>query len=175
MLACYSLIPWVNEDLPPMLLDACTPYVDTRCQRIAEERGYQMTWSDAAPWNRNLDKVDILALPYKDGQFRGVVSCDTVEHVQDMDAALRELHRVTMEGGFLVLCLPVCFLGDGKKRQTTEPCPVGHPMHDHHKWNPGMDMEPRILAAGYSLVARLECARWDKMKTSVIWLLERLA
>jgi len=171
MLACYSLLPWVNEDFPPLVLDACTAYVDPRCKRIAEERGYRLQGCDITAGDKLIDLVDIQRLPYKASQFRGVVSSDTLEHVPDMDVALHELHRVTEPGGFLVLCLPVCFLPDGTKRKNTEKAAPNHPAH--HLWNPGMDMEARVIKVGYSLVARLECVRWDKMKTSAIWLMEK--
>ena len=174
MLACYSLLPVANHyAMPPRLLEACSTVEFPQCGRIAIDRNYRLTVCDIAPEGPCVDKQDILHLTYKDGWFQGVISSDTLEHVEDMDAALAELRRVTANDGFLILCLPVCFLDGGGKRQVTERAAPGDRMH--HLWRPGMDMEPRICAAGYRRVARLECANFKRMHASAIWLMEATA
>jgi ubiquinone/menaquinone biosynthesis C-methylase UbiE len=44
-----------------------------------------------------------VALPYEDDSFDAVVSCGVLEHVQDPDASLDELHRVLKPGGALII------------------------------------------------------------------------
>ena len=49
---------------------------------------------------------DAQNLPFADASFDRVVSCETIEHVPDPWAALREMHRVTRPGGRLFLTTP---------------------------------------------------------------------
>jgi len=42
-----------------------------------------------------------VALPYPDDRFAAVLSCGVLEHVQDPDASLDELHRILAPGGRL--------------------------------------------------------------------------
>lgn len=49
---------------------------------------------------------DAQNLPFADNSFDVVVSCETIEHVPDPWAALRETHRVTRPGGRLFLTTP---------------------------------------------------------------------
>ena len=54
----------------------------------------------------NVAEGSVLALPFGDGIFDGVVSCDVVCQVKDPAVALREFFRVLRPGGTLVLTLP---------------------------------------------------------------------
>ena len=51
--------------------------------------------------------VDITHLPYPSDSFDVVVHSDTLEHVADPDAALRECHRVLVPAGVCVFTVPV--------------------------------------------------------------------
>lgn len=52
-------------------------------------------------------EVDMRELPYSDGSFDLVVHSDTLEHVPNPIAALRECHRVLKVSGALCLTVPV--------------------------------------------------------------------
>lgn len=48
-----------------------------------------------------LDRIDAKRLPYRDGQFAGVMSNSIVHHIPEPLAVLREAVRVTAPGGFI--------------------------------------------------------------------------
>jgi len=50
--------------------------------------------------------ADAQKLPFKDGSFDVVVSCETIEHVPDMALMARELARVARDGALLLLTSP---------------------------------------------------------------------
>lgn len=50
--------------------------------------------------------ADITRLPYLDGSFETIVSCETVEHVPHPERAFHELARVLKPGGRLLLTTP---------------------------------------------------------------------
>ena len=45
-------------------------------------------------------------LPYRDGAFDAVVCTDVLEHVVDLDAAVREIRRVLRPGGLAIIRVP---------------------------------------------------------------------
>jgi SAM-dependent methyltransferase len=50
---------------------------------------------------------DLTRLTYPDACFDLVLTSETLEHVPDLDAALREIHRVLVPGGYHVFTVPV--------------------------------------------------------------------
>jgi ubiquinone/menaquinone biosynthesis C-methylase UbiE len=54
-------------------------------------------------------QADAQALPFEDNSFDVVISCETIEHVPDPRAALREMYRVAKPGGSLFLTTPNYF------------------------------------------------------------------
>lgn len=49
---------------------------------------------------------DAQKLPFANASFDVIVSCETIEHLPEVQAALREMHRVTRPGGRLFLTTP---------------------------------------------------------------------
>lgn len=56
-----------------------------------------------------LTQADAQSLPYATGSFDLIVSCETIEHLPDPAAALREMARVARPGGRLFLTTPNYF------------------------------------------------------------------
>ena len=58
---------------------------------------------------RGLDDVrcaGLESLPFAPGAFDLVLACDVLEHIEDDTGALRELRRVTSDGGSLIVTVP---------------------------------------------------------------------
>jgi len=174
---CYSLLPQAPMDMgatvAPRLLDACSRTTEPVPQQMAAMRGYRLTTCDRKPRCPLVDEQDLLNLSYDDGAFAGVISSDTLEHVPEMATAIKELHRVTAPGGFLIACLPVCFIEDGK-RKTTIRIPKDHPdVKWNHVWLPGLDLRDIMARVGYRLIAEMESFDFRRMRLSMIWMYEK--
>jgi SAM-dependent methyltransferase len=61
---------------------------------------------EAAGYPGTIDEEDITRLSYPDAAFRTVFSFSVLEHIQEIDAALGELHRILQPGGRLVVVTP---------------------------------------------------------------------
>jgi SAM-dependent methyltransferase len=87
----------VAPGLRPRLPIEGTHFVDISAPALTKlrERGAQVILSQ------------ISSLPFADGAFDLVCALDIVEHVDDDDAALEELSRVTKPGGSLVISAPL--------------------------------------------------------------------
>lgn len=170
---CAALIPrlmdYGSPPLVPRVLDACNKFVDPRMARACMEKGYRLMACDIEPEGFGSNRMDLNErLPLKDGWFRGIVSSDTLEHLKDMGAALREFYRVTEPGGWLILHLPVDLVG-GMVRASTVHAEAGD--KDHHIWSPGArSIDDDLLSAGYRVVGRIEGYDRDIFHVSVAWL-----
>ena len=51
-------------------------------------------------------QAELAALPYDDASFDLVLACDVIEHIDDDVGALRELRRVTVDDGRLLITVP---------------------------------------------------------------------
>jgi SAM-dependent methyltransferase len=54
----------------------------------------------------SLIQGDAQNLPFADNSFDLLVSCETIEHLPDVESAIRGMHRVTRPGGKLLLTTP---------------------------------------------------------------------
>jgi ubiquinone/menaquinone biosynthesis C-methylase UbiE len=74
--------------------------------RVGQGKLQHLDGNDSVP---ALVQGDAQNLPFADSSFDVVVSCETIEHVPDPCAALREMHRVTRVAGRLFLTTPNYF------------------------------------------------------------------
>jgi SAM-dependent methyltransferase len=72
--------------------------IDPSPKAMAEARQRKM--------HRELEIADSNAIPFSDGVFGTVLSNSVVEHIPDIDATLRETHRVLRSGGIFVFTTP---------------------------------------------------------------------
>ncbi len=71
--------------------------------RIARQR---LQGRPARPVPPMLAQADAQSLPFSTNSFDVVISCETIEHLRDPRAAVREMARVTRPGGLLYLTTP---------------------------------------------------------------------
>lgn len=57
---------------------------------------------------------DIQALTLPTGSFDAVVTCDVLEHIPDVKAALREMHRIMAPGGVMLSTFPFTWKPDSR-------------------------------------------------------------
>jgi len=50
--------------------------------------------------------ADVKKLPFQDDYFTVIFALDVLEHVKDVDVAIKEIHRILKPNGSLVLCGP---------------------------------------------------------------------
>jgi SAM-dependent methyltransferase len=104
-----------------------------------------------------MEVMDLTNLPLAD-RSRSLVYCSHVlEHIQDDDAAMREMHRVLEEGGVAVVQVPI---GDGP---TDEDPSVVSPTERERRWL----QWNHVRLYGLDIVKRLEQVGFDVVTLSV--------
>lgn len=107
---------------------------------------------------------DVCSLDFPDRSFDAIVSCDVLEHVPDLDAALSEAARVLRPNGRLLATFPFHWyrdestvfatLKDGRLTYLLEPIYHGNPMDEAGGalvfQIPGWDIVPRAKEAGFT-------------------------
>jgi SAM-dependent methyltransferase len=107
---------------------------------------------------------DLLQLSYGDASFDLVITSDTLEHVPDIDRALRETWRVLKPGGAHVFTVPVVWDRTTRQRARLDAQGITHLLPPSHHGAPdahpddflvfyefGADIVERCRAAGFEL------------------------
>jgi hypothetical protein len=140
----------VFPHLPPgsgTLLDACTMAPAPGVRARARKLGYDYLPIDILP-ARGVQREDVTALSFADGSIAGILSLDTLEHVEDYQAALREFHRVLAPGGVALVHVPVYFFD----RPESAPIAPDTDPWDHVRYFSAHELARELRAAGFTLL-----------------------
>lgn len=77
-------------------------------QRIVAQQPATYIKADLYPHADDIQKVDLLQMPFADGQFDFLIANHVMEHVDNVNQALAEIHRVLKPGGWAILQTPYC-------------------------------------------------------------------
>lgn len=77
-------------------------------QRIAGQRPMQHVRCDLYPASADIMRVDMQSMPFEAETFDLLLANHVLEHVDALDLALSEIHRVLKHGGYAVLQTPFC-------------------------------------------------------------------
>ncbi len=88
-------------------------------------------------------------LPFEDGRFDRIVSLETLEHVSEPDAFLRELHRVGKPGARLVLSCPAASSEMPYRLYTRL---FGGHGEGPHRFPPSREVKEKLRQAGWNLI-----------------------
>ncbi|MFL5705526.1 MAG: bifunctional 2-polyprenyl-6-hydroxyphenol methylase/3-demethylubiquinol 3-O-methyltransferase UbiG, partial [Ktedonobacteraceae bacterium] len=91
------------------------------------------------------------AMPFADGSFSVIVCLDVLEHVQDLDATVRDIARVLAPGGIFVfdtinrtLIARVALIWLGERFSAGVP----HGLHDYHKFIKPAELHGKLTQNG---------------------------
>lgn len=75
-----------------------------------------LTYSEYGPRAIDVPEQDLQNLTYNDDSFDIVLTSDTLEHVPDYGAALSEIYRVLLPGGYHIFTVPIIFSRKTRRR-----------------------------------------------------------
>lgn len=95
-------------------------------------------------------KGSITAMPFPDEHFDNIVAMEVLEHINDVDVALKELKRVLKTGGTLVISTPDCHpVWDAIWHKWTHL--VGQMWHDAHVMNLRADGWRKLIETQFTV------------------------
>jgi hypothetical protein len=107
---------------------------------------------DLAPREEGLAKIDLQQIPYPDETFDMLICNHILEHVDDAEIALREMHRVLKRGGRAICQTPYASrltkVFEDPLLQSTEDRLFFYGQEDHVRLF-GSDIEQHFIAAGF--------------------------
>lgn len=127
-----------------LFLDACTSAVNMQTKSVAEQAGYEYRAIDIRGDGEQVLKEDLCQLSFHDSAVSMVFSVDTLEHIENVDSALSEIHRVLADHGLLVAHVPAYFF----MRPDSPTIDVDNDPYGHVRYFSGQDLVNRIHIAG---------------------------
>lgn len=123
-------------------------------RRLTALPGLRYVTTDLDPRQAADLRLDVTALDLPDASFGAVICSHVLEHVPDDGAAMRELHRITAPGGFVLVMVPLAL----DRARTYEDPSITAPderlraflQHDHVRLY-APDIADRLRAAGFAV------------------------
>lgn len=128
-------------------LDACTGSPRDDVREHVTNLGYDYVPIDLEPPD-GIRREDVTNLTFDDNSIARILSLDTLEHVSDYQAALREFRRVLEPGGVLAVHVPVYFFD----RAESAPLDPDRDPWGHVRYFSARELIGEITAAGLVLL-----------------------
>jgi hypothetical protein len=145
----YAIVLRALEPGSGLLLDACTANPRPDVVAAVSRLGYRYQAIDFhGAADRSVMTEDLTRLSFGAGSVARILSCDTLEHITDYRAALREMFRVLQPGGLLLLHMPVYWFD----REDGEPMPDGPDEFGHVRYFSAREVMRAAAAAGFVLL-----------------------
>ena len=111
--------------------EAITPFARRLRDLVPRYQGSEYLPDPQDPRRQQLHHEDLCALSFEAGRFDAVICNEILEHVYDLPAALRSMHRVLAPGGSLLGTVPFAY---GQAESTVKAVHLGR------------EQEPELLA-----------------------------
>lgn len=66
-------------------------------------------YSEGIYFHQNIDSIDLLQMPFKDGEFDLLICNHVLEHINNDEKAISEIYRVLSPGGKAILQVPISY------------------------------------------------------------------
>jgi SAM-dependent methyltransferase len=130
------------------LLDACTARPEARVRDAVKALGYEYVPIDIDGDGVTVRREDLTRLTFAEDSVACVISLDTLEHIEDYEAALREIHRVLEPGGVAVLHTPCYYVG----RPDNVPIDPGTDPWEHVRYFSMRAVVESVAGAGFAVL-----------------------
>jgi SAM-dependent methyltransferase len=129
-------------------LDACTGTPNEVIRGHVERLGFDYLPIDIESDDERVRTEDVTALSFPAQSIARILSLDTLEHVENYQAALSEFHRVLEPGGLLVVHVPAYFFD----RPRSAPVEPERDPWGHVRYFSGRELVQEIAATGLVLM-----------------------
>lgn len=105
----HQWLYWKASQLPSSMKNATILHFAPEnhlAKLILQQNPAQYIKADLYPTSNDIQKVDLLDMPFEDNTFDFLIANHVLEHVNDLETALLEIHRVVKPHGWVILQTP---------------------------------------------------------------------